>query len=327
MVLFRLGYRIIWEQKRTICYDSDHTFAQYLSYVKQANYLMQVPSPVYGQNVTVEAQLQDEHDIITDKSKRRVGASYFIASRLGYSGRITLLPSVPLDKRTKALDVIITVFRDVGSESPPPWVESVMVPETEELEKKVANLYYNKREIESEISRLEFKISKLYEWRKLLYSNGKQLEESVKAAFVELGFVDIQKGREIDKEDLIMKLNSVSQIGVMEIKGKKTRARISDMDQCIRWVDDYESDNPHDTPKGILVVNQLRLESYPESINERNRFESNQRLQAELRKICIIPTCVLFETIKIVLDGHKPDREEIERKISTTDGVLESFFD
>ena len=92
------------------------------------------------------------------------------------------------------------------------------------------------------------------------------------------------------------------------------------------WVDDYARQSPPISAKGIFVANQYRWEKYPESKTKRKLFGPEEIELAVSRGICIIPTCLLFEAVKKVLEGHKPDRDKIEQVIFDTNGVLDSLL-
>ena len=324
--LIPFGVKIIKLQERTIRDVTDNDFVKYLQYVEHVDYEIQIPSSVWGRSAESDPWLQYEHNAVRDNSDRLVAASYNVHRGWGNSGVITLLPPITTGTREQAIDAIIAVFKESVDESPPPWAESVAIPTVEEITRKIGDLSTKKAEIESEIAQLESEKGKLCKWHGLLYSNGRQLERIVRDAFIQLGLTETRRDRSSEKEDWLTEISSTSEVGVIEVKGHKTRAQMSDIDKCIRWAEDYEYDNPSSKVKGILVLNQLRLKPLSESIDERNRLESNQIRQAELRKVCIIPTCVLFDAVMRVLGGYSPNRDEIERAISGTNGLLESLF-
>ena len=314
-------------EKRNIVYNNN-TFTDYLRYVKHADYVIRIPTSILGLDATSEIRLLHEHGVVTDKSERRFGTSFDVDGRRGgLLGRITLLPSITIGTHEQAIDAIVAVFKTNTADSAPSWIESVPIPGIEEITQKIESYIIKKNEIELEMSNLESEKSNLCKWHRLLYSYGKPLEVIVRDAFVLMGLTETGQGRSSEKEDLLTEIRSTSEIGVIEVKGHRTKAHMTDIDQCIRWTEEYKSENPSHKAKGILVLNQLRLEPLPESIRKRSNLERNQIQLAELREICVIPTYVLFEAIKKILEGHSPDRAMIERKISGTNGVLKSMFD
>ena len=252
--LIPFGIKIANTPTRNIHYGRENKFAGYLQYVQQADYGLSISNLVTDLYANSDVKLLFPHDQITDKSKRLIGASYNVNGGRGSSGSITLLPPTTTGTHEQALDALIAVFKNNIAESPPPWAETAFVPGIENLELKLDTLARQTNDIAAQISNLESEKNDLVEWRKLLYSNAKQLEASVKAAFITLGFSEIDDGRGDDKEDLTIELTSIPEIGVIEVKGREGHVQMSDIDQCIRWAEDYKSDDSSHTTKGILVL-------------------------------------------------------------------------
>lgn len=78
--------------------------------------------------------------------------------------------------------------------------------------------------------------------------------------------------------------------------------------------------------KGIFISNQFIHEKYPDSTDKRKKYEPNELTYSKSREICIIPSCVLFEAIRRILDGKKADRDKIEQRLFNTNGVLEEIL-
>lgn len=114
---------------------------------------------------------------------------------------------------------------------------------------------------------------------KLLYSTGHELENSVLEAFRFIGFKNIKKGRSPDKEDCVLPFHNTSEfeLGVIEVKGVEEGILQKHLDQCERCVLDYMDDLKDGKKiKGIFISNQYRKKPYPDSRNERTRFQKWQ---------------------------------------------------
>jgi hypothetical protein len=74
--------------------------------------------------------------------------------------------------------------------------------------------------------------------------------------------------------------------------------------------------------KGIFICNQYRLNPYPKSKDDRIRFEPNELDYADTRRICVMPSFVLFEAVKSVLSGNVKTIANLEEIIAKTNGVL-----
>ena len=312
---------------RTICYSSKHQFATYLRCAGASNMALTFP-PTHEADETLRMRPLDGEDCkITDKSKRIVGASFVADAEDGTPGYLTLLPPYQPFRREEALDAIISVFRDDITKSPPQWAESILMPGVREIYREIYRLEDQIKRTKSKVSRLESQKNDLSSHRKLLYSYGISLNHAVKAAFIKLGFEEIAKVRPY-KEDWKMELRSIPTVEsvVLEVKGGNARTSIDDLRRCMEWVDDYARQSPPISAKGIFVANQYRWEAYPESKAKRKLFDPEERELAASRGICIIPTHLLFEAVKKVLEGHKPDRDKLEQVIFDTNGVLDSLL-
>ena len=127
----------------------------------------------------------------------------------------------------------------------------------------------------------------------------------MKAAFILLGFNEINKARGPNNEDWRIEFRSVPDVafGVLEVKGRAEKTKRQDIVQCNTWVDDYFTMTSLIKSKGIFIPNQFRLNPFPQSKIRRKCFEPNELEYAKTRKICIIPTYVLFEAVNKVLGG------------------------
>lgn len=81
--------------------------------------------------------------------------------------------------------------------------------------------------------------------------------------------------------------------GIIEVKGVEKAISKNDIQQCEGWVTDYTNKNA----KGILVANQFRLRPYIDTKNLRLSIENNLNEYAISRNICIIPSCLLFDSL------------------------------
>jgi hypothetical protein len=93
-----------------------------------------------------------------------------------------------------------------------------------------------------------------------------------------------------------------------------------DLAQCEGWVTDYSQKGKH--AKGILILNQFNDRLFPQSRNLRVTMENKLEDYARRREICVLPSCVLFDTINEVLAGKKRSREQIEKSLLQTNGTL-----
>ena len=149
---------------------------------------------------------------------------------------------------------------------------------------------------------------------------------SIVQAFRVMGFDDIEWMGKADEEDAAFAMGGTGYShGVIEAKGAGRGIQLQHILQCNRWTDRRAIADGR-TSKGIFVPDQHRLEPYPESAEVRMKIEPNQLEQAEMKDICIIPSCVLFEAVSRVLGGETPDRARIAGRIAATRGVLKDVL-
>jgi hypothetical protein len=109
----------------------------------------------------------------------------------------------------------------------------------------------------------------------------------------------------------------------MEVKGANSRIDSNDLRQCDEWVWDYRKKNT--VSKGVFVANQFRKEPYPDSKDKRCDFDHNHIEFTKNHKICILPSCVLFEIVREHMRSNNMSREKVEKVIAYTNGVLKKI--
>lgn len=313
-----------------VVYNKDvkeNPFLSYLKHVKKFKFYLDDfdLSRVQSKNVTALkiqeiAPMQERK--ITDKAGHILGITF---GRRGSDAQLVFLPPVTDISITDGINEIVDSLRKSNpqvQESAPLWTSDISVTGISEKESYLKKLESQKLEIETKINSVKDEMQKLHGHKRLLYSNGFSLEEALYDAFRLLGFKEIKQIREKDKEDGIIEFQTKCDFkyGVIEVEGSDKRTSIEKLDQCNRWVNDHFLLG--NEVKGIFVSNQFRLKEYSKSKTERIHYEHNQLKYATTRKLCIIPSCVLFEAVNKALEGKTKPRVEIEKLIAETNGVL-----
>ena len=161
---------------------------------------------------------------------------------------------------------------------------------------------------------------------RLLFAVGSQLDDAVFKAFKQLGFDEIDRVREKNKEDWVFKFQTLSryQYGIIEVKGVEERITQAHLTQCNKWSDDYFEMNKRPS-KSILITNQYRLEEYRSSIDKRKLFDINELEYARMKDIVILPSYVLFEAVSLSLKDSKKTRAYLEEKLAYAAGLLDQL--
>lgn len=243
------------------------------------------------------------------------------------TGEVILLPP-PTESIETALDKILFRYGKTTSteEHVPEWANKILLPTIKEKNTKIEELRSQQNTLQKQINVLENEKNTIQNHRKLLYSEETSLEDAVAEAFKLLGFDEIRQIREKNREDWIFEFKHEKQFkyGVIEVKASENRTKQNNIVQCSKWVDErFDIDNK--ISKGIFIPNQHRLQLYPKSKDDRSHFEPNEIAYTKMKSICIIPSFVLFEAVKDMLDGKKKSRKEIEKLIAENNSVITKF--
>jgi hypothetical protein len=270
----------------------------------------------------------DEHAIetykITDRSGHSLGGIYRI-HKLNSKGTLVLLPPPTEISSEKAIDKILEALgKHILKEIAPQWICKVPFHPIDQITNEINNLDLEREKLKKKVISKKHEIELLKNHFRLLYETGRELEDAVCEAFKLLGFNEIKKIREKDKEDWVFDFKSLTNqtYGIIEVKGVENQISKQDIQQCEGWVTDYV--NTYKNAKGILVANQFRFSPYIESRNARLSVEYNLNDYAIKRNICIVPSCLLFDTVDSLAKGRSIPRDEIEKTL-TSKGVLDKL--
>lgn len=241
-------------------------------------------------------------------------------------GYLVILPP-PTGPFGEPIGRILSVYKAPASAgAPPTWAERLSPGPASENKARIAELEARKAEIQGEIDGLARRNDRVLAYRRLLYSDGPDLEDAVVEAFRALGFNDIERMGKADEEDATFGMDGTRYSrSVVEVKWTYWGIQVLHILQCHGWAARQAAADGRPS-KGILVPNQHRLRPYPESSKIRMKIESNQAKQAEVNNVCIIHSCELFKAVSRALGGEEPDRARIARKIADSKGVLKDVF-
>lgn len=262
----------------------------------------------------------DKYDV-KDKSGHRIGCSINIQNNNGIA--IFLPPSSKLSTQESIAKILGSLGKTSDIEFIPDWTTKISLPTINEKILKIQELELQKNSLEQKIKHLESEKKEILNHMRLLYSKDIPLEDAVKQVLILLGFDDVKRVRNNDREDWVFEFKHEKQFkyGIIEVKGADARTKQQHIVQSSKWVDEH-FDLDKEISKGIFIPNQYRIKEYPNSQNERSKFEPNELDYATMKSICIIPSFVLFETVKDILNGKKKSQKDFEKLISKTSGLL-----
>jgi hypothetical protein len=197
-------------------------------------------------------------------------------------------------------------------EAEPKWTSSIRISGLDEAEAILD-------EYKSVIAFQEGVIAKLKGHYRLLYSHGAPLQDAVKTALKILDLDDCRK----EKQGLIFDFQHTKSYahGAIGVLGSEEKASIAQLKHCQELADSIGGKKS----KPVFIVNQLRSSPYPESSRERMTLGKAENDYTRQKKICVIPTFVLFEAVNKALKGYKSRRPDLEKLIAETNGVLADF--
>jgi hypothetical protein len=323
------------EEGHNIRVDSGNPFSQYLSKVKSFDFYLdgfdiapEIPAKLKRDKADSKLEIL-QNSTATDNAGHLLSVGYKVsfnhAAEKHETGQLILLPPTHDLTPDEGIDTIVQTFRkSEPKESPPDWVTNVPLEGLAQIKEELERLNAEKAALEARISSEEKKRADLSDHLKLLFTTGKQLEDAVFRAFKLLGFDEIELVRENNAPSCIFKFQTLSryEYGVIEIVGAGERITRGHLTKVSKWTDEY-FEMKNKASKAILIVNQYRLQEYPESVENRKYFEPSELEYAKMKDICILPSYLLFESVSRSLNGLKQSRAYLEEKFAYTSGLLD----
>lgn len=274
----------------------------------------------------------DKQDV-TDNAGHILGRAFSIfeipegpgeLKHLSNAGELVFLPP-STESVDEALTKILYRYGKIESkaEPEPEWLSKISLPQIKQKISQIEKLESQKNALQTQIDIIQKEKTEILNHHRLLFSKNTQLEDAVCEAFKLMGFNEIRKIREADREDWVFDFKYEKQFkyGVIEVKGADNRTKQEHIVQTNKWIDERFAIDEK-VSKGIFIPNQHRKKEYSKSKRDRAHFEPNELDYAKMKSICIIPCFVLFEAVKDVLEGKKKHRKDIEKLIATSNSVL-----
>jgi hypothetical protein len=323
------------EEGHKIRIDSGNPFIQYLNKVKSFDFYLdgfdiapEIPAKLKRDKADSKLEIL-QNSTATDNAGHLLSVGYKVsfnhAAEKYESGQLILLPPTHDLTPDEAIDTIVQTFRkSEPRESPPEWVTNVPLEGLAQVKEELEQLNAEKTALEGKIALQEQKRVEISDHYRLLFSTGRQLEDAVLKALRVLGFNEIELVRDTNAPSCVFKFQTLSryEYGIIGVIGAGERISRAHLTQVNKWTDEYfESKNK--ASKAIVIVNQYRLQEYPESVENRKYFEPTELEYAKMKDICILPSYLLFETVSVSLKGLLQSRAYLEEKLAFTAGLLD----
>lgn len=255
----------------------------------------------------------DLEPIARNSYSENIAVSMVSSSSAGY---VALLP--PTEKITysdfvkNTLQNVFDIEVSVEGRAPPAWLSKYSLPNENEIKDSIQNK-------KNEIEELEEELESLTRFKRLLYETNTNLEEIVREALRELGFV--VDGEVPGKRDGILRTTETD--FVLEVTGTTGGIKQSKGRQLDDWVENVIAENPDKNISGLLIVNP-EMGTSPEKRNI--SIEPNVKQYMQKRgDYKVFTTVDLYKLVESHLK-EGVDKEDIE-SIFYQDNTLLSLPD
>jgi len=230
-------------------------------------------------------------------------------------GKIVFLPML---NHEKIAEILLQCSKKSLSHkierTPPEWIKTYSVPGEINLQSSLSEYEQKIQKLEIEKQKLIVEIEAKNYLKKLLYEQDDELEDAVKKAFEELGFIISKKG------DIDWIAEADGKTSVLEVTGMDKPIPIDKLRQLLEYAQTEENtEHAHDS--AILVGNHC-MNDPPEKRKE--PFTEKAINAANANSICLLPTTELFQAVCQVREG-KIEANVLREKIISSNGICKIF--
>lgn len=226
---------------------------------------------------------------------------------------ILFLPALP--DKDAGIDMLVREF--ISEDWQPEWIDGMMMPGEDTVFDKIGSLDKEKSKIEEKIEIEKANLQTFFEYKKLLFGNGRDFEATVGNALKGLG-AEVLEPEDKLKEDRYFEVEDGIQIPV-EIRGRDSREMSEeDLSQLIKRLIDRPSSTVYKT-RGIFIFNHFRK---TEPIKRSEAFGVNIIKQAQAYNICLITGCDIYDAVCRLLAGE--DISDFRERLLNTVGKFQA---
>ena len=166
-------------------------------------------------------------------------------------GTFTLLPCIRQLEEREAVNLLLEDLLGLPQESlPPPWAENVLMPLTPEIQAKIDGKRVRIEALEAEIAEHQSEKGEIEKFKKLLYGDGKELEDIFSLCLEKLG--GKVKEAKYSEEEFILEYKEEQYL--VECKGVGKSIALGHVRQLLDYMFKFEEDEGK-PGKGILFCN------------------------------------------------------------------------
>ncbi|KYG79519.1 hypothetical protein [Roseivirga echinicomitans] len=196
----------------------------------------------------------------------------------------------------------------------PSWVSEIQIGNESTLSDSLSNKQTKLNALHDSINSIEIELNNLIFYKRLICSDGVNLERAVKKALEFIGFKTLHVST--NRADLLFEIGNDRV--VFEIKGVSGSAGEKHASQLEKWVNE-EHDDDLGLPKGILLVNTFK--NLPISERTEPSFPNQMLNFSEKRDHCLMTGHDLLQMLSLFMKGEMT-KEEIAELLTSTVGIL-----
>jgi len=205
------------------------------------------------------------------------------------------------EKNHEGIDILINEFCKGPEELAPEWITEIILPGEKEIRDGI-NIKTQSIDLTvEEIKNLGGNLAQIEIFKKLLYSQGAELEDVVEKSLALLGIV-VKKPSIPNVEDRFFETPDNQKI-YFEIRGVNRLMNENDLSQLIKRVAEKPVSSSYKT-RGVFVFNH---QNNTRPTEREKAFHHNIENQAKSFGLCLIESKTLFKLVESKLNGEKVD--------------------
>lgn len=221
-----------------------------------------------------------------------------------YSHQILFLPPPTEITVQKAIDFLLQIQKGIKESPLPEWANNISISGEDKLKKKISKVETLLKKCEAKLNEYKEKLEDLTKFKRLLTTDGKELENIVEESLKFLG-IEVRPGPEGKEDKIIIDPDTNSEIPV-EVTGKEKSIPENKLNQLIgRLADEERIQKIKCKCQGVLIGNHYKDEPLDSNLQGRKKpFEPNVVEKAKISKICLLSTLELFKAVNAKLAGE-----------------------
>lgn len=297
----------------------ENMFPKLFSHFKRWNFYYDIPEKWYTEEILVAFDF--------DVNELKMKQNPLIQNRYGRplaillsirTGSFVLLPGIEdLEIRHKVNLVLEDLLGTPQETLPPAWAESVSMPRTPEIQADIDSKRGRVNALEAEIAERQREKQEIEKFKKLLYGDGKELEEIFALCLEQLG--GKVKPAQYSEEEFVLEYKG--ELYLVECKGVGKSIALNHVRQLSDYMFEFEEDEGK-PGKGILFGNAWKgLPLQERGTTSTVIFPENVIARASSLGIALVNSVDFFDAYMGFLAGQVSGETILDRITSST-GVV-----